>query len=101
MGVVASGALLTPARLSIPAGRASVSIAAAAFATVSVGFGFTFPSIPRVGVSIASTSFSMSPNHGARAINITTTGFTLIMYTVNGATVTATGVPIDWWAIPA
>lgn len=97
MGVVASGSLLTPQRLSIPAGRVSVSLAAAASTTVNVGFGFTFPAAPRVGTEIGTAPAAVA----AKVTAVTTTGFTLQLYTVTGAAITANAVPVDWWAIPA
>jgi hypothetical protein len=66
--------------------------------TTAVNFGFTFPTAPVVVTNIDSGAGSTA-RFETRAITLTTTGFTLFVYTsVIGATATWVDVPVSWIA---
>lgn len=79
----------------------SVSVSATAVATVStaVSFGHTFPLPPSVftNVNLAGGTYA---RWQTRAINITTTGFSVYAFSSDGAVGTFVGMPVNWIAIP-
>lgn len=96
--IFASGMRLTPARLSVPTGRVTVTGGPATVIDTAVAFGWTFATPPRVGANIAGAA---TTNADVRAVDVTTTGFTLRVYGVAGASITLAAVVVDWWANPA
>lgn len=66
--------------------------------TVSVAFGFTFPGIPVVVTNIDSGA-GATGRWDSRAFGITTTGFTLFVYSnAAGSTSTWTDIPVSYVA---
>lgn len=66
--------------------------------TATVTFGFTFPAVPFVGININDGSASTS-RWDWKAISITTTQFTLFVYSnASGATSTWSAIPVQWFA---
>lgn len=100
MATIPSGARLTPARISQPTGSVSVSFTSVNTFTTPVNFGVTFAAAPRVVVYIASAA-GATVGWDARAVSVTTTGFSLELRAGDGATDTWSGVPVVWIAIPA
>lgn len=96
--IISTGQRLTPARLSIPTGQASVSFTAQTSFDVTVSFGWTFAANPRVLVNIANTA-GVTANWSVRAHTVTTTGFILRAW--GPSSQTWSGVPVTWVAIPA
>jgi len=79
-------------------GNGNISITAAANASIAVNFPRAFASAPDVVVS-----FTGAPGGSqkliARATGITTTGFTLFIYSGDQTAVTASAVTFAWFAI--
>lgn len=65
--------------------------------TTSVSFGYTFPTAPTVSTNIDSSS-GTTTRWLSRAINRTTTGFTLWVVSADSATATWSDVPVTWVA---
>lgn len=66
--------------------------------TTVVNFGFTFPTVPAVVTNIDSGA-GPTARFETRAITLTTTGFTLFVYSsVVGGTATWVDVPVSWVA---
>lgn len=69
--------------------------------TVSITFGTAFPVAPRVFVNIASGAGGIA-RWGARAIQVTTTGFQIFVFSGStGETGTWSSIPVHWTAIAA
>lgn len=86
----------------IRTGTELVSFTSQSSFTVVVPFGFTFPSPPAMSTEIVSGS-GTTARWGSRAINITTSQFTLFVFGNNdgGTTDTTTwdDIPVSWIAI--
>jgi hypothetical protein len=68
--------------------------------STSVSFGFTFPGAPTVTNPNINASSSAEARWDARALNPTTTGFTLFVYSnASGATSSWSAVPVTWTAV--
>lgn len=80
------------------AGEVSVSFTTLTSFTQAVVFPQPFTAVPNVFVNI-NTGAGSTSLWQARAINITTTGFTLFVYTTGGA-VSWVLVPVGWAAVP-
>jgi hypothetical protein len=79
-------------------GTTNVSFSALEASTVAVTFGFTFPAVPKVMTNIQNGAAATSRWDG-RAITVTTTGFTLFVYSnAAGSTSTWSAIPVDWTA---
>lgn len=66
--------------------------------TATVSFGFTFPTAPKVVTNITSGA-GETGRWDSRAFNITTTSFTLFVYSnASGSTNTWSSIPVDWVA---
>lgn len=79
----------------------SVSFTSQTSVSVAVSFGVTFQAPPQVFTEIISGA-GVTSRWGSRAISITTTGFTLFLFTMDAASSAATwsGVPVNWRAFP-
>lgn len=85
--------------VNIDSGTFSTSFAALTSFTVAVPFNHTFSSIPAVSTNINSGSGTTS-HWSSRAFSVTTTGFTLFVYSDTGAAAqTWASVPVQWMAI--
>jgi hypothetical protein len=69
-----------------------------ASATTPVSFGFTFPGVPKIAPNIASAGAGTSV-WAVKAVDITTTGFTMHAFRTTGVAGSWTDVPVDWIAI--
>lgn len=78
-------------------GTQLVSFTGVSSFSTSVNFGFTFPAFPRMTVDIASGAGETARWEG-RAFNITTTSFTLFMYSSDNTTDTWSNIPVTWIA---
>lgn len=79
-------------------GTVLVNFTAVGSFTTIVNFGFTFPTLPAVVTNIDSGA-GPTARFETRAITLTTTSFTLFVYTsVVGATATWVDVPVSWVA---
>lgn len=65
---------------------------------IQVGFGGNVDQPPLVFTQIA-TAAGATLKWGTRAINVSTTGFTLSMFTVDGSVGSWTGVTVQWFAV--
>lgn len=81
------------ATVKFQAGAISTNLAAATSALVPVVFAAPYAAIPSVATNISSGSGLLS-GWGSRAINVTTTGFTVFAF---GAAATTT-LPVQWQA---
>jgi hypothetical protein len=79
-------------------GTASLTFTTQESFTASVSFGFTFPAVPTVTTNLRDSS-AATARWDSRAITITTTGFTVFVYSnAAGATSTWSAIPIGWVA---
>lgn len=67
-------------------------------ATAVVNFGFTFPGVPTVVPNI-DIGIGVTSRWEARAISITTTGFTMFVYQSNATANTWVDTPVSWVAV--
>lgn len=96
--IAANGTTMTNIQNWTRRGIVLVSFTTAGSFTTAVNFGFTFPAAPTVVTNIDSGAGSTA-RFETRAITLTTTGFTLFVYTsVVGATSTWVDVPVSWIA---
>jgi hypothetical protein len=65
--------------------------------TASVNFGFTFPTVPTVTTNIDSGA-AATARWESRAITVTTTGFTMFVYSSQATTSSWTDVPVSYIA---
>jgi hypothetical protein len=65
--------------------------------TASVNFGFTFPGVPTVTTNIDSGA-AATARWESRAITVTTTGFTMFVYSSQATTASWTDVPVSYVA---
>lgn len=79
------------------AGTVNMSFTTLNSSTASVNFGFTFPAVPKVFGNI-DTGSGVSARWVARPINITTTGFTMFVFSASSDTSTWVDVPVNWIA---
>ena len=99
----AAGERITAARLNdtdIQRGQASVSFTSQTSVSINVTFPTAFPTAPMLFCNIASGS-GVAGRWGVRAINITSTGFTLFLFTMSTSQAAATWsqIPVQWMAI--
>lgn len=79
-------------------GTATMTLAAATTATLAVNFANTFPSTPVLSVNI-DNGVGTFARWGARAINVSTTGFTMFVFKGDNADPAATGsFNVQWRA---
>lgn len=87
----------SPAR-ALQDGIASVSFTSQTSYSQSVTFPTPFTTVPTMSVNIASGA-GAAAHWDARAINVTTTGFTLFVFAPSGATAqTWSAIPVHWMA---
>ena len=96
--IAANGTSITNLENWTRRGTVLVNFAASGSFTTVVNFGFTFPGVPTVVTNIDSGS-GTTARFESRGITLTTTSFTLFVYTsVIGATSTWVDVPVSWIA---
>jgi hypothetical protein len=80
-------------------GSQNVNFTSLSAFTVAVSFGATFPTIPQVSTNI-NTGDGTAARWNSRAININTTGFTLLVFAPDGGTTqTWVNIPVGWIAV--
>lgn len=105
---VLSGATTAPITISTPTsginhkgvttGIQNVSATGVIETDQAVSFGVTFPATPRVFVSVNGVVSGMA-RVNVKAINVTTTGFTIRANTGDGTNMTITNMPVAWMAV--
>lgn len=95
LGRVATSDVLGSSTLQFQAGAVDVSVVAATSASVALLFLRPFAQVPSVSTNISSGAGGIALWQ-SRAIGVTTTGFTVFVYTTGGA-ITGT-VPVQWQA---
>lgn len=78
-------------------GTVNMSFGVANSSTTAVNFGYTFPSEPVVLGNINSGA-GATARWVARPITVTTTGFTMFVFSASSDTSTWTDVPVNWTA---
>lgn len=78
-------------------GTASVSFSAVNSATQAVSFGVTFASAPVVMTNIDSNA-GVTGRWASRAVSITTTGFSILVFATDAVADTWSGIPVSWLA---
>lgn len=78
-------------------GTTNMSFTTVNASTQAVNFGFTFPAVPRVFANIDSGA-GVTSRWVPRPINITTTGFTMFVFSASADTSTWVDVPVNWVA---
>lgn len=97
-GIAANGTAITNLQNWTRRGTVLVNFTTLGSFTTVVNFGFTFPAAPTVMTNIDSGA-GTTARFETRAITITTTGFTLFVYSsVVGATATWVDIPVSWLA---
>lgn len=94
LGVITTNLISTRAQAT---GTVGVSLTAAASGTAAASFGVTFAQPPVVIPNIDSGA-GITARFVARAIAITTTGFTVFVFSGDGTTATWSNVPVSWVA---
>lgn len=94
LGSIAAALIASRGELT---GTASVSFTSLTSTFVSVSFGATFPAAPAVTTNIDSGS-GPTALWGSRATSITTTGFSLYLYSSNVVAATWASIPVTWVA---
>lgn len=79
-------------------GAVSMSFSSVVSATTAVNFGFTFPVAPVVTTNIDSGA-GPTARWESRAINLTTTGFTMFVYQSQAISGSWTDIPVNWLAV--
>lgn len=78
-------------------GTTNVTFTSVTSNTSSVSFGFTFPAAPRVMTNIDSGA-GATALWCSRAINISTTGFSMFVFQTQGSAGTWTSIPVSYTA---
>ena len=91
-------AALVAAVPKVKAGEVSVSFSSANNNSRSVSFGTTFTTPPAVSANI-NTGDGSASGWQARAYNITTTGFSLLVFHSTGVAGTWSNIPVTWIAV--
>lgn len=65
--------------------------------TQDVAFGFTFPAVPKVLANV-DTGVGATARWVPRPINVTTTGFTMFVFSASSNTATWVDIPVIWVA---
>jgi hypothetical protein len=78
-------------------GTVNMSFTTTNASTTAVNFGFTFPGVPKVFGNIDSGA-GATARWIARPINITTTGFTMFVFSGSADVSTWVDVPVNWLA---
>lgn len=78
-------------------GTVSLSFSGVNSFTQAVNFGFTFPGVPTVFGNIDSGA-GATARWVARPITLTTTGFTMFVFSASSDTATWTNIPVNWVA---
>ncbi|MFW3473669.1 H-type lectin domain-containing protein [Streptomyces microflavus] len=79
-------------------GSVNMSWSNANSATVNVTFPFAFSAAPNVFTNIASGNGAVA-RWSSRAFNVTATGFTVLLYAAEAATLTSgSAIPVQWFA---
>lgn len=97
MPIIQSGMPLTPALLSTQSGTVAVSFTALTTFSVNVVFPQIFASQPRLTPPNINSVAAPTLGWTTRAINVTTTGFTIRL---DGPSATWAGVNVVWYAFP-
>jgi hypothetical protein len=79
-------------------GSVSLTFASAVSFTQVVNFGFTFPGVPQVYGNINS-GVGATARWVARPINVTTTDFTMFVFSGNAVAAAWTDIPVNWMAV--
>lgn len=105
---VLNGATTAPVTISTPTsginhkgvttGIQNVSATGVIETDQAVSFGVTFPATPRVFVSVNGVVSGMA-RVNVKAINVTTTGFTIRANTGDGTNMTISNMPVAWMAV--
>jgi len=96
--IAANGTSITNLQNWTRRGTVLVNFTSSGSFTTVVNFGFTFPTVPAVVTNVDSGA-GPTARFETRAITLTTSSFTLFVYTsVVGATATWVDVPVSWIA---
>lgn len=95
--IASNGTSITNLQNWTRTGSINMSFTTSASSTVAVNFGFTFPGIPKVFANI-DTGVGATARWVPRPISLTTTGFTMFVFSASTDTSTWVDIPVNWIA---